>query len=168
MLPEPFISNNESATLCGACGGECCRSRPGIEAPERFLATPDPAGRLADLLASGLWVLDTHYGVPYDPAKGERGDPDRIIRYPRPATRTEQAAGDIFAIPGAGECVFLRADGCTLPFADRPRACQALEPAASFDCSSSWSRFDAARAWLPHQDAVATALARLGCSLLPP
>ncbi|AJE04098.1 hypothetical protein [Geobacter pickeringii] len=161
MPSEPFIFNNESATLCGACGGECCRTRPGIEAPGRFLAAPDPAGHLRDLLASGLWVLDTHYGVPYDPAKGERGDPDLIIRYPRPATRPEQESGGISALPGAGECVFLRADGCALPFADRPRACQALEPTAGFDCSSSWTRFDAARAWLPHQDTVAAALTRL-------
>ncbi|WP_298439690.1 hypothetical protein [Geobacter sp.] len=162
MTREAPVPNNESITLCGACGGACCRTRPGIEAPGRFLATPDPAGALRDLLASGLWVLDTHYGVPYDPGKGERGDPDRIILYPRPATRAEQAAESIFALPGAGECVFLRDDGCALSFADRPRACQALEPAADGECSSSWTRFDAAPAWLPHQEAVAAALDRLG------
>lgn len=162
MTQESSIPNNESVTICGACGGDCCRTRPGIESPARFLAAADPARELARMLASGLWVLDTHHGVPYDPETGETGDPDRIILYPRPATRQEQAAGSLHAVPGAGECVLLGDKGCTLPFAERPRACQALEPAADFACTSSWTRFDAAREWLQHQDLVARALALLG------
>lgn len=167
MTQESSIPNNESVTTCSACGGDCCRTRPGIEGPERFLSAANPAEELARLLASGLWVLDTHYGVPYDPEKGEKGDPDRIILYPRPATRAEQGAGSIFAIPGAGECVLLGDEGCTLPFEERPRACQALEPAADFACTSSWTRFDAAREWLHHQDLVNDALALLGSTSAP-
>jgi len=162
MSHEIPVSNNEDYPLCHACGGECCRTRPGIEAPERFLAEANPAEALALLLASGLWVLDRHYGIPYSPEKGEQGDPDRIILYPRPATRTEHATRSIFALPGEGECVLLGNDGCTLPFAERPKACQALEPAAGFACTSTWSRFDAAREWVSHQDMVNEALAILG------
>jgi|GEM_PF-1110103 len=162
MTTNRSPKSNEDAALCGACGGDCCRTRPGIEAPERFLAAANPAEELARLLASGLWVLDTHYGVPYDPAKGETGAPDRIILYPRPATRREHAAGSLQAVPGAGECVLLGDHGCTLPFTERPRACQALEPAADFACTSSWSRFDAAREWQHHQDVITAALGLLG------
>ena len=161
------ITNNKNVTICNACGGDCCRTRPGIESPERFLAANNPAEELARLLASGLWVLDTHYGVPYDPEKGEHGDPDRIILYPRPATRQEHAEGSLQVVPGAGECVLLGDNGCTLPFAERPRACQALEPAADFACSSSWTRFDAAREWMHHQDLVTKALALLGSTSSP-
>lgn len=162
MTEKSAVPNNESVTICSACGGDCCRTRPGIESPARFLGAADPAGELARLLASGLWVLDTHYGVPYDPEKGEKGDPDRITLYPRPATRQEQAAGSLQVVPGAGECVLLGDGGCTLPFAERPRACQALEPAADFACTSSWTRFDAAREWQHNQDIVNEALALLG------
>lgn len=162
MPNEIPITNNEDFSVCGACGGDCCRTRPGIEAPGRFLAAANPAEELARLLASGLWVLDTHHGVPYDPGKGEKGDPDRIILYPRPATGQERAEGSIFALPGAGECVLLGDDGCTLPFPERPKACQALEPAADFACTSSWSRFDAAREWQHHQVLVSAALTLLG------
>lgn len=162
MTPYPSPEKNEDHDICSACGGQCCRTRPGIEGPERFLTAPDPAGLLSDLLSSGLWVLDTHYGIPYDPEKGEKGDPDRIILYPRPATREERSEGRVLALPGAGECVYLRNNGCLLQFDDRPLACRALEPTAGFQCSSSWTRFDAARAWSPHQDVVSTALRRLG------
>lgn len=162
MPNEIPITNNEDFSVCGACGGDCCRTRPGIESPGRFLAAANPAEELSRLLASGLWVLDTHHGVPYDPGKGEKGDPDRIILYPRPATRQEQAAGSLRVVPGAGECVLLGDDGCTLPFAERPRACQALEPAADFACTSSWTRFDAAREWQHHQDVITAALALVG------
>lgn len=167
MKQESSITNNEDFSVCGTCGGDCCLTRPGIDAPARFLAAPNPAEELTRLLASGLWVLDTHYGVPYDPAKGETGDPDRIILYPRPATRQEQAAGSLHAVSGAGECVLLGDNGCTLPFAERPRACQALEPAADFACTSSWSRFDAAREWMHHQDLVTKALALLSSTSGP-
>ncbi|ABB32814.1 hypothetical protein Gmet_2595 [Geobacter metallireducens GS-15] len=161
MPNTPSITNNEDFSLCRACGGECCRTRPGIEAPARFLAAANPAEELARLLASGLWVLDRHYGVPYDPGKGETGDPDRIILYPRPATRRERAEGTLLVVPGAGECVLLGDEGCTLPFAERPRACQALEPASDFACTAAWTRFDAAREWRHHQDTVEGALALL-------
>lgn len=167
MKQVSSIPNNESVTTCSACGGDCCRTRPGIESPERFLAAANPVAELARLLASGHWVLDTHYGVPYDPAKGEKGDPDRIIHYPRPATRQEHASRSLRVVPGAGECVLLEDQGCTLPFAERPRACQALEPAADFACTSSWTRFDAAREWQHHQDLVNEALALVG-STSPP
>lgn len=162
MTAESSVKNNEDYSLCSACGGECCRTRPGIEAPGRFLRSTNPAEELARLLASGQWVLDRHYGIPYSPEKGETGDPDRIILYPRPATRQEREAGEIQVLPGAGECVLLGKDGCTLPFEERPRACQALAPAEGFACTSSWTRFDAAREWLSHQDMVSEALSRLG------
>ncbi len=167
MPNEIPIDNNEDYSLCRACSGECCRTRPGIEAPARFLAAANPTEELARLLATGLWVLDRHYGIPYSPEKGEQGDPDRIILYPRPATRQERAEGSLQVVPGAGECVLLGDEGCTLPFAERPRACQALEPASDFACTSTWTRFDAAREWQHHQDTVEEALALLGSPPAP-
>jgi Fe-S-cluster containining protein len=147
------IANNESPSLCALCGGDCCRLQPGVEAPERFLATPDPAGALQQSLASGLWVLDRHYGLP----PGADGTPqipaaDLEILYPRPATVAESARGGIMATAGVGECIFLAPDGCRLAFSERPLMCRALVPGTDFSCSTGWSRLDAARAWLPWQE----------------
>jgi Fe-S-cluster containining protein len=159
LLPE--IENNERPEICAACGGACCRTRPGIEAPGRFLGTPDPVGALTEALASGDWLLAEHVGVPWvDGVPPPDEDRYRVLRYPRPATVDERAAGGASSEVGASPCVFLELGGCRLPFDARPRMCRSLEPAADGDCVAAWGRREAALAWLPHQEWVAAALAR--------
>ena len=157
---------NECPVLCSICGGECCRTKPGIDGPERFLAAEDPAEELFRFIASGFWVLDRHYGTPPDgdSAPGERAA-ERLIFYPRPATLVEREQESFTAIPGPGECTFLVEEGCRLPFTDRPRMCRALEPEVNFECRSSWTRRDAALAWLPCQEMVAAVVDRLRLTL---
>lgn len=162
MTPDTSNDNNECQVLCSICGGECCRTKPGIDSPERFLAAADPVGALFEVLSSGLWVLDRHYGTPpRGETAGLPGTTENLIRYPRPATTAERDAGSLTAVAGACECVFLAEDGCLLPFDERPRMCRALEPEINFECSSSWTRGDAALAWLPWQGIVAAVLDRL-------
>ena len=157
----PAIASNEHPDLCAACGGACCRTRPGFEAPERFLNAPDPAAALATALASGLWVLEPHWGVPpSDAIAPDEGQ--RIIFYPRPATREEHARQRTTSLKEAGTCVYLAETGCTLPFAGRPFMCRTLEPDPAFECESSWTKRDAALAWFFHQGMIAEALRRLG------
>lgn len=161
MIILPEIANNERPGLCEACSGACCRTRPGVEAPGRFLAASDPATALADALASRDWILAEHVGVPWvdgvPPADEERY---RILRYPRPATLAEREAGRPLAGGDPADCVFLEHRGCRLPFPDRPRMCRSLEPSPDGDCVAAWDRRAAALAWLPHQDLVAAAMAR--------
>lgn len=152
-------ATNECQVLCSICGGECCRTKPGIEGPERFTKLHDPVRALADLLASGLWVLDEHLGT-YLTFPGGNGE--LTILYPRPATTAERKAGPLTVIPGSGECVFLAAEGCRLPFGERPRMCRELVPEVNFECHADWTRRDAADAWLPWQDTVRAALELLG------
>ena len=153
------LKNNEHQTLCARCGGQCCRTRPGIEAPDRFLALPDPAAALAGLLARSEWVLETHYGVPYTPGV-TAPDPDRIIQYPRPATMSEQGTTSVDII-AADDCVYLTPTGCNQPFESRPRMCRELIPDSCFECETPWGRREAALAWLHHQDIIQTATAAL-------
>lgn len=157
-----LLPDNQRPDRCRACGGACCQTRPGLEAPDRFLAHADPPGALAAALASGEWVLARHVGVPWvdgvPPPDAERW---RELSLPRPATAAERAAGAWRAGDQVSPCVFLGADGCRLPFAARPRMCQALEPSAGEECASAWDQLDAARAWAPWQPLVAEALARL-------
>ena len=157
-MPE----NNENPLLCSACQGECCRTKPGIEAPERFLATDDPAGAVYQALASGMWVLERHMGLPVTAETVQFADRmDRITYYPRPATRAEHAKGSTMAEIGSGECIFLEENGCRLIFDDRPRMCRALEPESSCECKSSWTRPDAALAWFPWQGLIEKALRKI-------
>ena len=85
----------------------------------------------------------------------------RVLRYPRPATIAERAAGGPLPPGDFADCVFLAPGGCRLPFPERPRMCRSLEPAADGDCVAAWGRREAALAWRGHQDVVATALALL-------
>ncbi len=153
------VIGNERRDLCAECGGQCCRSRPGMEAPERFLSAADPILALASALASGEWVLAEHVGVPWvdgvEPPEEERR---RVIRYPRPATVHERGRGA--PRDELGPCVFLSEGGCRLSFEERPRACRALVPTSGFECEGDWGRREAALAWLPHQEWVAEARAR--------
>jgi Fe-S-cluster containining protein len=161
MPLQPEIESNERPDLCGACGGACCRTRPGIESPGRFLAAPDPVAALASALASREWVLAEHVGVPWvDGVPPPDEDRYRVLRYPRPATVAERAAGAV--VPGgeAADCVFLAPGGCRLPFHERPRMCRSLEPSPDGECVAAWDRRAAALAWLPHQSLVAAARGR--------
>jgi Fe-S-cluster containining protein len=160
LLPE--IDDNERPDLCAACGGACCRTRPGIEAPDRFLAAQDPAAALAAALRSRDWLLAEHIGVPWvDGVPPPAEDRYRILRYPRPATRAEREAGRQVPEAGRTECVFLEAAGCRLPFPERPRMCRSLAPSADGECTAAWDRRSAALSWLPHQGLVAAAMASL-------
>lgn len=156
-----MTTSNEDMLICARCGGQCCLTRPGIEAPERFLRDgSDLASSLAASLASGKWVLEEHWGIPYEPGT-ESPDPDRLIRYPRPATVHEFKQPGFAPASDSGACVFLSAKGCELPFEERPRLCRELLPDVCFECESPWGRREAALEWLPWQEQVAAAISCL-------
>lgn len=150
-------AGSERPDLCAECGGQCCRTRPGIEAPERFLGSPDPARLLAAALATGDWVLAEHLGVPWvDGVAPPEDQRRRLIRYPRPATLLERGNGGA-PRDDLAPCTFLGEAGCRLAFVDRPRTCRELVPTPGFECEGDWGRREAALAWLPHQGWVEAA-----------
>lgn len=153
------FKNNEHKTVCARCGGQCCRTRPGIESPERFMALPDPSAALATLLLQRKWGLETHYGVPYTPGV-TAPDPDRIIKYPRPMTVGEQDP-DNKDHSHPDDCIYLTPTGCELSFEDRPRMCRELIPDSAFECETPWGRREAALAWLPYQDIIVAASTKM-------
>lgn len=155
-----MTTSNEDIQLCARCGGQCCLTRPGIEAPERFLSNGDLTAALLTALTSGNWVLEEHRGIPYEPGL-TAPDPERLIRYPRPATVHERQQPGFSPLPESGPCVFLMDTGCQLLFAERPRLCRELIPDVCFECESPWGRRQAALAWLPWQDQVQAVLAGL-------
>lgn len=154
MPPETALTGNENRTICGQCGGRCCHTRPGIEAPQRFLGSRQ-GDDLGALLRNRSWVLETHYGKPYTPGVTEPA-PELIIRYPRPATMAETGTLTDETAPDA--CIYLEAQGCRLDFAQRPRMCRELEPDSRFECRSGWDRRQAALDWLHYQHLIDEAL----------
>jgi len=151
-----LTSNNEDRSICSRCGGECCKTQPGIDHPAPYLAADDPAIALAARLGSGTWVLSLH------PWRDTATDIWEALYYPRPATVVEQAAGSLLAQSDDAHCTFLTPAGCQLPFAERPYLCQVLEPNITFSCSAPWSKRDAALAWRPQQELVHAAVQHLG------
>ena len=153
-MTTEITTNNESFETCASCGGDCCKTLPGIEWPERFLACQKPAEALANLLGSGRWVLAAHYGIPYDPATPP---PDEVrfrkFYYPRPATTDEEGKGP-HASATTGSCCFLGEHGCQLSFFERPRLCRELVPDKGLNCYSPVGKRDAALAWFNHQDLI--------------
>ena len=140
----------ERPDICARCG-DCCRTRPGVEAPERFLADADPAAALSRALASRDWVLARHVEV----------------ACPRPATIAERAVGTVHAGAETSPCVFLEATGCRLTYEGRPRMCRELEPWANGDCQARWDLPEAVRAWAPLQGLIHEALSQLPGSPAP-
>jgi hypothetical protein len=149
-------TSNENRSICARCGGACCKTQPGIDHPAPYLATADPAGTLAARLGTGTWVLSLH------PWRDSTSDSWEALYYPRPATVTEQATRSILAQSDDAPCALLTADGCALPFAERPYLCQVLAPDPAFACSAPWSKRDAALAWRDQQMIVHAAVRRLG------
>jgi len=153
-------TSKEDFQLCARCGGHCCLTRPGIEAPDRFQSSGDMTASLREALSSGNWVLEEHLGIPYEPGTTSP-DPALVIRYPRPATLQERQHPGFSPLPESGPCVFLAESGCQLPFEQRPRLCRELVPDICFECESPWGRREAALAWLPWQGTLSAALDRL-------
>lgn len=69
-------------------------------------------------------------------------------------------SGRAFTGAEQSPCVFLGEGGCRLPFGERPRMCQSLEPDAGGECQAAWDRRSAALAWAPWQGLVAEAVRR--------
>ena len=126
------VLTNEDAKTCGACGGKCCKGMPGILAPED-VGAPDRdvmRARLVEMLSSGRYAIDWWEGDPR--RKAERGDDDYLgsVDYVRPAVKGYE--GQLEHPSWGGECTFLRPDGCSMSFAERPHNCRELVPSAEW------------------------------------
>lgn len=146
----PVVPNAEAAAVCRECGGGCCKSMPGIAAPEDFGA-PDldvMRERISAALATGRWAIDWWEGDPTD------GDLD-CVEYIRPAVMMHE--GRLRHPSWGGRCTFLGPSGCTLQHDDRPHNCRALVPNPEFKTEScvmppGLQKQDYAIAWMPYAD----------------
>lgn len=154
MKSLPVLADNQDPAVCVPCGGLCCRNSPGYLWPEQLGETEEARrARLIELLQSGLWQLAT-YESSWD------DEPDVLCL--RPATADTR--GQYYA-PDGGRCTFLGPTGCRLSWDERPMQCRALRPRrhpeARCSMTDGFVDWDAAQAWLPLQDMIASVLEQL-------
>lgn len=143
-----------NASICTPCGGRCCKTKPGITAPEEWGA-PDVEVmhmRLAAAFRSGKYAIDWW--------EGEFPDTDVISpRYVRPAIEGDRGIEDP-AWAGSGSCVFLSGKGCELEHDARPLQCRTLIPSADGKCKApeGVKHTDTIASWIPYQYTINRAL----------
>ncbi len=89
--------------MCSHCGGECCRRQPGYCLPADFASTTAVRAAVESGKYTIVLLLDEHVMA-------------RVIRPQHRDTLRKEY------------CIFLQADGCELPFEDRPYGCRMLRP----------------------------------------
>lgn len=136
-------------SICGPCGGDCCKRMPGAAFPEDFGA-PDEEKLRATLtarLASGKWSIDWYNGDPRPDAPAQWMHRLERAYFLRPATI--DGVDEIVDPSHGGTCAHLTPAGCSI-FEDRPRGCRGVIPLKNGPCLASYGRkTDAAIAWLP-------------------
>lgn len=150
------FSETVKPDICGPCGGVCCKSLPGISAPEQWGENEaEILPRLIAAFRSGLWAVDWWEG------KGVNG----AGYYVRPATKN--APGKILDPSWGGECTFFD-NGCTLEFSVRPLGCKSLVPKKSGGCTARYDeggKRSMAIAWKPYHSVLRKALTAVGKDL---
>lgn len=150
------------AAVCTACGGNCCKSGPGITRPEDW-GGPDRASmlqRLKAAFATENYSIDWYEGDPRkQPPKGERLS---RCMYVRPATA--KARGRLFDPSWGGTCTLLTPTGCKLEHDARPYECRALKPLPPEErkkgkgCGGpDIDKRVMSELWIPYQDVITAA-----------
>ena len=162
MLIQITKKMNLTPSICGPCGGECCKTQPGATSPRQWGTTAEEMTQnLAAAFITGRWAVDWWEGD-VDP----NGDLDDVY-FVRPHA-VGYDAGTIFH--GAGrnrQCNFLAKDGCTLKPEARPDGCLHLVPSISHRCELATGEHPKKKyvlEWRPYQDVIMAAAAAVNAS----
>lgn len=153
-LKKPFIPDNRNPSICGPCGGQCCKKMPGIVHPDDIEISEE---NLTRLIAEEGYAIDCWENNPFD----DNRDIGRVY-YLRP--RTIKAKDKVFDYSWGGQCINLGDNGCELDWIVRPAQCRALVPKENHGCffeTHQFSKRELAKAWYPHNDL----LYRVGCKV---
>jgi len=143
-----MITGYQKTSACDACGGVCCKQAPGACFPSDFGGDEQ---QIKDMVIAalelGTFAIDWWDGDPR-----EEGHDDGSACFVRPATKGRE--GKLFDPSWGGECTFLRPDGCSLTFDNRPHNCRHLEPVPGDALCNihDGSKQGAAIAWLPFSE----------------
>ena len=142
------VKNNETPEICTKCGGYCCKAYAGIYHPKDF---GDIEKELFELKEKGLISIDQWDGPLIVPDNTE--DDFYDVRFVRPRHTN---SNELVDLSYGGRCIYLRENGCELPFEKRPYQCKLLKPMREFiyGCMSPYSKMEAAIAWIPYQNLI--------------
>jgi Fe-S-cluster containining protein len=122
------VLTNESAAICGPCGGKCCKGMPGIFSPED-LGAPNRAAmreRITGMLRTGSYAIDWWDGDPRPGKDYDDADYLSSVEFVRPAVKGHE--GVLRHPSWGGACTFLGPTGCAHTFENRPSNCRELVP----------------------------------------
>ena len=153
MQHDILLMDTQSASMCGACGGACCKQMPGGAHPSDWGAPNRDVMRalLTAALNSGQYTIDWWEG---DPRGLQEDDPGYVSQgfYVRPAIKGYE--GYTYHAGWGGECTFLTPTGCAMPHANRPLECRTLEPKYPMRCEQHHGKYATAIAWIEYHDVL--------------
>lgn len=129
VLIQVTDKSNEDKSLCGPCGGACCKTFPGRVFPLDLSPTNNENEifeKTYQAVKSGRYVID-HSDLDLTPYQ-DRATWETVT-FLRPARGTEvnQIRG-MYTFFETSPCNFLTDTGCELPFQSRPGECRGLVP----------------------------------------
>lgn len=146
-----MTTNNESSATCAACGGRCCKTCPGMFAPED-LGAPDVERMRAEIRSA----LDAGAQVDWwegDPRNG-KDELERCYFVRAPIA----IDGAVYSPTFGGTCGWLTPTGCSRAFDNRPTACRELLPRkeerGSCETPSAYSKRRMSAAWASYQRVI--------------
>lgn len=141
----------EATEICAVCGGACCKANGCSLSPEDMLRELEEwkAGqtdRKADAAVSAgaqieSWLQESKCAI--DSFAAERGRCYYI--------RMRHKCFTFIGVDAMGECIALTDQGCSLPFAKRPRGGRYLEGRQDRRCLQHYTREQMIADWEPYQ-----------------
>jgi Fe-S-cluster containining protein len=111
------LPNNENKDCCSKCKNCCCSFYPGAWAPGQL--TLQQIEELIHQKKASFWVYYSESNYAWLRPRNVPEEEYTIVTFGKP-----------------GKCVFLKEDGCSLPFEDRPYECQSVVPDKDNSCIS--------------------------------
>jgi hypothetical protein len=153
---------NVNQSICGPCGGRCCKYQPGITHPAQWGATPmEMEASLTIAFATGRWGIDWWEGD-----VNPKGDLESVY-FVRPHAVGYDKTRLFHGASYNRRCNFLTDVGCELSPEGRPDGCLHLVPSKDRKCLPPEHKNDKetyAKAWRPYQDVILRAAAAVGAS----
>lgn len=106
----------ENKEICSKCGGQCCKSMPGIFSPDDFEEVS--INTLLPLLKTGKYTFESQFFK------------NKCVYFLRPSVRNFEGCirSGRSSFYTSGSCTFLTDLGCELSAEKRPYECKNLEP----------------------------------------
>lgn len=147
----PVENGYEAADICAVCRGACCKANGCSLSPEDMLrelaewkaGQADWDDDSAESMGRQIerWLQESHCAI--DSFAAEKGRCYYI--------RMRHKCFTFIGVDAMGECVALTDQGCSLPFAKRPKGGRYLEGKQDRHCRQHYTREQMIADWKPYQ-----------------